>query len=130
VTVNSKTPTGSTRPIAKTAQRRLSGQPRGVANLAWALAVRVRTELAAPFAGTVADVGLNEAEITPDETLQVKFTFPLKPFTGETVTVKLAEPPAGMVALRGLTEAVKSDTWSCAVAVCVTGALVPVTVIV
>jgi len=43
---------------------------------------------------------------------QVKFTVPSKPFTGETVTLKVVEPPEGIVALVGLTEVFKPTTCS------------------
>lgn len=61
------------------------------------------------------EAGLNEQEIGADPVEHPKFTLPLKPFTGDTVTLKLADPPFTTVALVGLTEAVKSETCSWAV---------------
>jgi hypothetical protein len=96
---------------------------------AWELAVSVNTDVAVPLAGTVALLGSNEQEINPDELEHEKFTDPLNPFRGDTSTLKFADPPALNVAVSGLTEAAKSETCTCAVAVCVIGPLVPVTVI-
>ena len=81
------------------------------------------------LAGTFADAGLREHEISWDEVEHAKFTVPVNPFTEEAETLKFVDAPAVTVADVGLTEGLKSHTCSCAVAVCVMGALTPVTVI-
>lgn len=93
----------------------------------WEATVNVSTELVVPLAGTVVELGLNAQEIPGVAVEQKKLTPPLNPFTGVTVTLKVAEPPTFTVALVGLTDPVKSQTCNCAVAVCVTGELAPVT---
>ena len=95
----------------------------------FALAVNVRTDVAVPLAGTVIELGLKEQATAPVELEHEKFTPPSKPFTGVTMTLKFVELPLATVAVVGSTTAVKSVTCSCAVAVCVNGALTPVTVI-
>jgi hypothetical protein len=103
-------------PVRKGPKRAILGQECFNA-MACELALRVKTEVAGPLEATVVEDGLKEHEINCDELEQEKFTVPLKPFTGETVTLKFAEPPAFTVALVGLTEGVKSDTCSWAIAV-------------
>jgi hypothetical protein len=76
------------------------------------LAVNVRTDVAVPFAGTDVDVGLSVQPTEPVFVMQEKLTMPSNPLTGETVTVKFADPPALTVALAGATEALKSQTCS------------------
>jgi hypothetical protein len=106
---------GNKRPNSNSPTSPIPFRPRLPSDAACELAVRVKTEVAVPFAGTVAEVGLNEQATSPDELEHAKFTLPLKPFTGETVTLKFAEPPFPTLALVGLTEAVKSATCSWAV---------------
>jgi hypothetical protein len=102
-------------PVREGPRRAIVGQE-FVNAMAWALAVSVKTEVTIPLGGTVMEDGLNEHEINCEELEHEKLTVPLKPFTGETVTLKFAEPPAFTVALVGLTDGVKSDTCSWAVA--------------
>jgi hypothetical protein len=76
------------------------------------LALRVKTDVASPLAGTAIDEGLKEHVMSGDELVHPKVTVPLKPFTAETATLKFVELPADTVALVGLTEALKSHTCS------------------
>jgi hypothetical protein len=101
-----KAPSGNTNPTAMSPRTPVPLRGPLPADEARELAVRVRTEVAVPLAGTVIEVGLNEQEINPDELEHEKFTLPLKPLTGETVTLKFADPPFDTVALVGATAAV------------------------
>ena len=91
-------------------------------------AVNISTDAALPLAVTLREGGLNEHEILVLLGWQPKSTVPVKPFTEDTVTLKLAEPPGFTVALLGDIEPLKSQTCSVADALCVTGLLVPVIV--
>jgi hypothetical protein len=58
-------------------------------------------------ATTVTEAGFGHVGIggRPPVTLQVKFTGPVKPLNGVTVTVEVAEPPAGFVIEGGVNDA-------------------------
>ena len=78
-----------------------------VAAAACELAVTVKTDVADPFAGTASELGLKE-QVTGDEVEHARLTFPEKPLSEVTPTLKFADPPADTVADVGLREAVKS----------------------
>jgi hypothetical protein len=124
-----RTPSGSIKSTANNPGKALAEEAMFREFADFALAVNVRTDVAVPLAGTVIELGLNKQATAPVELEHEKFTPPSKPFTGVTVTLKFAELPLATVAVVGSTAAVKSDTCSCAFAVCVNGALTPVTVI-
>ena len=95
----SKAPIGSARTISP---RTLAPALESLrTDAACEFAVSVIVEVAVPLAETVSAIGLNEQEISSDEVAHAKFTVPLKPFTGETFTLKFAEAPAAAVALAG-----------------------------
>jgi hypothetical protein len=106
----SKAPIGNAKTISRNPRMLAPALEYFRADAACELAVTVNKEVAVPLAETVKGDGLNEQEISPDELEHAKFTVPLKPFTGETLTLKFAEPPAPTVALAGLTEGLKSQT--------------------
>jgi hypothetical protein len=91
-------------------------------------AVSVSMDVALKLAITLTEGGLNEQEMLVLLGWQPKATAPLKPFTEDTVTLKLAEPPGFTVALLGDIEPLKSRTCSVADVLRVTGLLVPITV--
>jgi hypothetical protein len=71
----------------------------GGASDAWVAAV-VRT-VSVEVPEPVTELGANEhvgAGVTAGAMLQARVTVPLKPFTGEIVTVAVADPPGAMVA--------------------------------
>lgn len=122
---NRRTPTGSAKQIGA----RIAERPWffSLIEASCELAVKVSTELVVPVGETVIELGSKAHEIRPVELEHEKFTLPLNPLTGVVLTVKFAELPAFTLALVGLTDPVKSQTCNCAVAVCVSGALTPVT---
>ena len=90
--------------------------------------ISVSTDTALPLAVTLNEGGLNEQETAMLLGWQPKFTVPVYPFTGDTVTLKFAEPPAFTVAVLGDMEPLKSQTCSVAELLCIAGLLVPVIV--
>ena len=68
------------------------------------LVVIVRVELPEP----VSELGLNDAEFRDGNPVTPSETFPVKPFTAATETVKLTLPPCGMDAAEGEIDIVKS----------------------
>ena len=68
-------------------------------------------------------------QVRPEgDTVEVRATVPVKPFTGATVMVEVAAVPALTATLVGLAVTVKSVTITVTVAVWVSDPLVPVTV--
>ncbi len=63
-----------------------------------------------------------------DDTVEVRATVPVNPFTGATVIVELAAAPANTLTLAGLADSAKSVTVAVTVAKWDRDPLVPVTV--
>ena len=72
-------------------------------------------------------LGVMLPQASPDGTVSVRLTIPPNWFTELTVTVVIAELPA-LTGLGELADIVKSRYWKVAVALCVSGVLVPVIV--
>ncbi len=73
-------------------------------------------------------VGLKEQVRPAGDTVEVRATVPVNPFTGATVIVDVAVPPALEEMLVGLAVTVKSVTVTVTVAECDREPLAPVTV--
>jgi len=74
-------------------------------------------------------LGGDRVQVSPaGETVEVRATVPVNPFTGATVIVEVAAVPTFTLALVGLAVTLKSVTVNVAVAECESVPLVPVTV--
>jgi hypothetical protein len=83
-----------------------------------------------PPADRVKLVGLNVAVGPDGETMAESLMIPPKPLTLLTRIVELPEEPAGTLIVAGLSERLNPLTMRITVTVCLSGALVPVTVMV